>query len=172
MNFMVWEMASRRFSVYSTLLGPTVDTRSCVSLRRLGEFPSFLYVKADSVFTRGNLDIVSCPLVSGSYLFGVHTSFYSSTQWIQFLRQYGGLGRIYTDFYVKVVLGSRGRFWRDTQLGSSVDTLTRRSTESLASCASVRVSEAFCCIFGFRPTLRPMWRGRRESDSQVFCHRY
>ena len=37
------------------------------------------YVKVDSVFTRGNLDIISCPLVSDSYLFGVFTSFNGST---------------------------------------------------------------------------------------------
>ena len=98
------------------------------------------------MFTRRNLDIVSCPLVSGSYLFGVHTSFYSSTQWIQFLRHCGGLGKIYTDFYVKVDLGSRGRFWRGTLLVSSVDTLTRRSTESLASCACVRVLPHFAAF--------------------------
>ena len=62
--------------------------------------------------------------------------------------------------------------WSSDPEVSLVDTLTRRSTESLASCAFVRVFEAFCGIFGFRPTLSPMlWRGRRESDSEVFCHR-
>ncbi len=143
MNFIVWddgfnEIFRVQRSAWSdggyTLLRQFADA---------GGISIVFYVKVDSVFTRENLDIVSCPLVSGSYLFGVHTSFHSSTQWMQFLRQYGGLGKICTNFCVKVVLGSRGRFWRDTQLGSSVDTLTRRSTEKLASCASVRVFEAF-----------------------------
>ena len=33
-KFVVWVMASRNGSVYSALLSPTVDTRSCVILRR------------------------------------------------------------------------------------------------------------------------------------------
>ena len=51
--------------------------------------------------------------------------YFTARQWIQFLRQYGGFGNFSQMFYVKVDLGSRGRFRRGAHLGLTVDTRPR-----------------------------------------------
>ena len=125
MNFTVWEMVARRFSVHSERTGCS-DSRYTL-LRQsteAGGLSIVFYVEVDSVLTRGNLDIVSCLVASGSHLFGVHTSFYGSTV-DSVLASVRRLGQIYKDFYVKVDLGSPGRFRRGTQLGSSVGGMFR-----------------------------------------------
>ena len=76
--------------VFSALLGSTMDTRSCLSLRSLGDFTQFQREGGLGVHT-WNLDIISCPLhpaVPVWCLCCLRCIFFGSLVDTQFLRQF------------------------------------------------------------------------------------